>query len=65
MDTYFWRAKRLQHLAMIALEKSYRCECNNMGTSAEHHFRRSYKLISLAADAWQKVASIPGEMEAS
>lgn len=50
---HFWRAKRLQYIAGLALNKSQRFP--SMSRQAEHHFRRYLKLLLAAVAAWQQV----------
>lgn len=53
MDKNFWRAKRLQYIAGLALNKSQ--QFPSMSRQAEHHFRRYLKLLLAAVNAWQQV----------
>lgn len=48
-----WRAKRLQHIAGLALQKSNRHPA--MSRQADHHFRRYLKLLVAALAAWKQV----------
>lgn len=50
---HFWRAKRLQYIAGLALQKSNRY--HSMSRQADHHFLRYLKLLLEALAEWQQV----------